>query len=260
MGTIPPVILTAQLRVYTPVVEAEVTLEPAVVLKVRPVNGPFGLVAEPMAEDAIVTRWKGQPYSCPRTPRLRVLEGVLAVRRAYGRLGGVSMISDDVVRAARDELEELQRDDPGRRSHILTSAWHVPLRWFVPFHPSERERHSDADGRPTVRYRAAMNDAVMRTEHAVEVLTTSGLPDTSTADVSELADWMAEFPASSMLELDYGEVARMLPEADLEADNSVADVWEAIDALDAGDWERAGEYYGEIVYRWTVPMAVAYSS
>ncbi len=160
---------------------------------------------------------------------------------------------------ARRELEALHEDRPGVRAHILTSAWHVPLRWFVPFDPAAKEILG-RDGLTTVRYRVEHPAAISRIEKAVSILAESDMPESVTAEVRELRAWLTDFPEDSMVELDYGGVAAMFSETDLMLDESVAEVWSALDALAAGNWERAGERYGEVVGRWSRAMAIAYSN
>ena len=252
-------IKTAHLRVYEPTVATELTLEPSVVIKVTPRSERFGIVGESMNEDAIITEWRGVEYACPRTPALRMLEGVLAVRRAYGQLGGGAVVPEDLARSARAELDALQQRQPEVRSHILTSAWHVPMRWFVPFHPSGKEVVELGAG-SSVRYRTAMPAALERLDRGIEILSRSEIPETMMVEVEELREWLEPFSSRAMCELDYGDVAAMFSAAELAMDDSVADIWRALDALEAGDWQEAGEYYGSLVYRWTAAMSISYSS
>ncbi|MDH4117349.1 MAG: hypothetical protein OEX04_20715 [Acidimicrobiia bacterium] len=251
-------IKTAQLRVYEPVVDTEVSLEPAVTVKIPPRRDRFGIVGESMVEDALIAEWRGVRYICPRTPALRALEGVLAIRRAYGQLGGGAVVGDELARAARTELETRQAEHPQERSQILTSAWHVPMRWFVPFHPSGKEIVTGEF--TTVRYRTALAAGMERLDRAVEILSRAEIPDSTTMEVEELRTWLEPFSTKAMVELDYGDVARMFQVPELAIDDSVADVWAALDALAAGEWEKAGEHYGALVYRWTGAMSISYSS
>lgn len=218
----------------------------------------YGLSGESMAEDAYFTEWHGEPYVCPRTPRLRVLQGVLAVRRSYGHLGG-RVIPESVAREARKELAGLHAQSPGIRPSILTSAWHVPMRWFVPFAPSQREL-GETDGRFTIRYRTDYIAAMARLDQAIMVLEGSSIPDSVAAEVGELKNWLGDFGVDSMLELDYGTVADMFSNADLLIDESAADVWKALDAIEDGVMEEAGISYQRMVARWSQSMAVSYSN
>jgi hypothetical protein len=252
------VILTAHLKVFVPVSDATVTLDDRSV-DVSLTNSPFGLMGESLDDDAIVIEWNGGIHACPRTPRLRALEGVLAIRRAYGALGGATVIPDSLARAARDELEEMQKHSPGVRSHILTSPWHVPARWFVPFHPEEREVVETTEG-PVIRYRAAYAAAAARVNGALEALEGVDLPESVVGELDELGAWLAEFDGASVVELDYGSVSRMFAPEDIRQDDSVENVQRALDAVRSRDWETVAEHYGAVAYRWTPAMAVAYSS
>jgi hypothetical protein len=244
---------------YLPAVSAELTLEPTVEVRIAPTDTEYGLVGESLVEDAITTEWRGIKYVCPRTPRLRVLEGVLAVRRAYGQLGGGAVIPEDAARRARSELDELQRSAPSLRSHILTSAWHVPVRWFAPFVAVDRELIRTEAG-SSIRYRVDLDTGMRRVEHALAVLSRANIPDSMVGEVGDLAEWLEPFPPESMIELSYGEVARMFSEADLAMDESADELQRAIGAVEAGDWEMAGEYYGSLAYRWAGAVAIGYSS
>jgi hypothetical protein len=260
IGTIADVIKTAQLRVYQPMgPSTEVVIEPALSVKVPPRQGRFGIEGESMQDDGLVTEWRGKQYVCPRTPTLRMLEGVLAVRRAYGQMGGGAIVPEEVARDARRELDALQDAHPEYRSHILTSAWHVPMRWFVPFHPSAKELVR-IDGYLTIRYRTALPAALERLDRAVEILSRSEIPDTMVTEIDELVSWLEPFGPTTMVELDYGDVGLLFSAADLALDDSVAVVWNALEALADDEWELAGDHYGQLVYRWTAAMAVSYSS
>ncbi len=188
-----------------------------------------------------------------------MLEGVLAVRSAYVHLGRASVIPEDVARSAARELEALREEDPSVRAHILTSAWHVPMRWFVPFSGDRREI-VDRAGYQTIRYRNDYRDAIDRLIRGLEILRAAGIPDSIVSEVEELAEWMNDFPADSMVELDYGEVGSNFTATDLAFDRSAEDLWDSLQALDEGDWDGAGEAYAALITRWAPSMAVSYSN
>lgn len=254
-------IKTAHLRVYRPALRSPFAELP-VAGRVRrvPFAGPYGIVGETLTEDVLLAEWGDRTYLCPRTPRLRVLEGVLAIRRAYRELGAVGgVVPEEVAAMARRELDALHEGRPGVRAHILTSAWHVPIRWFVPFDPKTKEIVGGKAG-STVRYRVEHPEAMARVDRAIEILAEAEMPESVTAEVRELRTWLSDFPPDSMIELDYGSVSGMFSESDLILDESVSEVWAAIDALEHGNWQRAGDRYGSVVARWSAPMAIAYSN
>ncbi|HEY7565833.1 MAG TPA: hypothetical protein VIA81_12985 [Acidimicrobiia bacterium] len=220
---------------------------------------PYGFIGESMIEDAWEAEWRGHRFVCPRRPQLRMLEGVLALYRAYETSGRSIIIPEAVARQADDELRALHRRQPGIKSHILTSAWHVPVRWFVAFNPSDRILTTDGP-HPVVRYRSSLSDSVGRIEQAVRILNEASVPESIVAELEALSGWLSEFPAEGMVELDYGGVAELFSEADLILDESAAEVWESIEALARDDWNAAGTQYGALMARWAPVYAVTYSN
>lgn len=219
-------------------------------------DSPYGLIGEPLSEDALLTEWSGRRFVCPRHPRLRMLEGLLAFDNAYPRS---SLVPESVVRRAASELERYRRQQPRARSHILTAPWHVPLRWFAAFDPAEREL-GQSQGSTTIRYRTIRDRASDRLNHAVDVLTEAGFDDEIVGQVEELADWLEDFPEDAMVELDYGSVAAFFSDGDLAVDESAAEVWASLEALERGDLEEATEHYTLAASRWAFPQAVSYSN
>lgn len=209
---------------------------------------------EAPSEDAFRIEVGGSTYVCPRSPRLRMLEGVLAFSNAFPTAG---LIPERVVRHAAAELDQLRADMPDTRSHILTSPWHVPLRWFIPFRSDQRELY-DADGFTSIRYRAGLGAGRVRVHRAVETLEEAGFDDAVVDQVVDLARWLDEFTGDAMLELDYAGVATLFRTADLAFDDSAEEVNASIDALAELDYETAGRYYAEVAGRWAPAQAVTF--
>ncbi len=220
---------------------------------------PYGFVGESMIDDAWMAEWRGRTFVCPRRPQLRILEGVLALYRAFESWGRPLIIPEDVARQANRELEDLRRRDPEIRSHILTSAWHVPVRWFVIFDSSERLLDTSGP-RTELRYRTTLGEATARIDRAVEILNEAEMPDAIVTELAALGVWLADFPSDAMIELDYGGIVDLFAESDLVLDDSAAEVWLSIEALEAGDWDQAGEQYGALMSRWAPIFAVTYSN
>jgi len=255
----PTVIRTAFLRVYLP----ERTLPGQIVVDHPPVPqmaaGAFGLLAEPMQDDALLAEWQGTRFLCPRFPRLRVLEGLLAFHNAYSDIGGDMIVPERVAARAADELSRLHDRQPSVRSHILTAAWHVPLRWFVAFDSTERELVPRSDG-TSIRYRTSLVQATDRVASALDTLRGAGFEDVVTEELDELRTWLEDFPAASMVELDYGSVAGFFGDAEVVFDETAGDVHASLEALDMGDLKTAGDRYGQAVARWAPLMAVIHSN
>ena len=106
-----------------------------------------------------------------------MLEGALAFSNANP---GSMLLSRPTVEYIAAELETLKSAVPHARSHILTSPWHVPLRWFAPFHSEDREMYNAPDG-DSIRYRATVDQALPRLKWAVSTVEEAGF-DEGTVD------------------------------------------------------------------------------
>lgn len=250
-------IRTANLRVYLEEAAPAVRgLPEAPSQLASPMAVGVALTMERSGDDAYTTEWRGRVYRCPRTPMVRMLEGLLALRAASSQLGP-PLFSEAAVDEARHRLQALKMNDGGV-AHILTSAWHVPMRWFVPFAPDQREIVDSPER--NIRYRQLVGDALDRLDRAIRILEGSDMSPAITAEVRELRVWLGDFPGSAMVELDYGSVARFFRAGELALDESVADLWASLDALSSDNWHTAGERYATLVERWALPMAIAYSN
>lgn len=254
---------SAYLRVYEPTdsVTVAVAKLPASVFDgaglVR--SGPFGLQDEPMGEDAWIAQFDGREFVCPRRPRLRMLEGVLAFHRAYKDIGGDVLVPEKVAQRAAEELKKLLDAEPEQRAQVLTSLWHVPLRWFVAFSPEERELVETSHG-TSVRYRTLQAEAAARIRASLEILAETDFGQAVTDDLEEYAEWIDGFEPDTLIELDYGSVSEMFSGAELVLDESAEDVWDALEGLAKDDWELATSAYARVSERWSHPMSVTFSN
>jgi len=221
--------------------------------------GRYGLVAESLEDDGFIAEWHGERWMCPRNARLRMLQGVLAFHNAYGDAGGHLVIPEATARVAADELERIRHDQPEIRSHILTSAWHVPPRWFLCFSPDEKEL-IDSAGHTCVRYRTSRSSAVVRVRRALDALHRAGFTRAITGDIEELFEWLEGFPDACMVELDYGSVAALFGDGQLAMDDSAQDILESVEALERGDLTKAQRRYFDLAGRWSSAMSVGQRS
>lgn len=243
----------AYLRVYVPAegdpVVEHVPLHPGRRVLVR---GAYGVWRESLRDDAFVVEEGGRRLVCPRHPRLRMLEGLLAFRHAYPPGIGRSLVPETLARRAAAELALLQARRPEARSHILTSPCHVPLRWFAAFDGSERELVAG----PGLRYRTSRRAALRRLERAGRILEAACFDEGTIGLVRDLADWLRAFPADSLVELDYGEVAGLFSEYELSTDESAADLAAGLAAVERGDLPAASEHYALVAGRWAAVQAL----
>ncbi len=248
-------ISTAYLRVYVEHDEAEDEPRAAHQPGDSPIHsdGRF-MWSESLREDAFHTTWNGIEYVCPRNAWMRMIEGALAFSGTYPR---IPLINEDERESFKGELAGLRAAN--RRSHILTSPWHVPLRWFGAFSSSEREIYDLPDGLG-IRYRTNLGDAVDRVDWAIRVLDGAGFSEPVIEQVRDLERWLAEFPAGSMLELDYDTVATHFPDGDLTFDESAADVRESLEALERGDGAASRTAYARVASRWAGRQALTFAN
>jgi hypothetical protein len=242
---------TAYMRVYTPEAPGPGQPIPGFVRR-------YGLLSESEGEGDWTVEWDGRTLVCPRNLRLRVLESTVAFANAYAGLG-VGLVPEDSALAADRELRAYQRDNPEHRSHVLTSAWHVPVRWFSAFRTDDRELY-EKDGRIRARFRVGMLEARRRVGDVLEVLKGLEVFDSPADEQAQLLAWLGQFPDESMLELDYDEVSELFEAQELALDDSVELIQASVEALAAGDMMRAGENYGRVVARWSHAFSLTFSS
>src|SRR6266511_1150406 len=195
----------------------------------------------------------GTVYICPLRTELRTLESLVAFHESLPDGVADAFVSRvDVERASR-ALERLRHDQPGSQSHIQQAVWHVPLPWFTLFEAAERRVEPPRGGHPAILiYQATMQNALARVSRALGVLREL-MEDTEMVDAVEgVLEWLHGFDPDSLVQLDYGGLTRIIPFGDLVEDHSVAEVWEALEALEEGDLDRSAELYGLLSERWSV--------
>lgn len=211
---------------------------------------------EDLSDDAFYTVWRGTQYACPRNVRVRMIEGILAFTNTFPAM---PLLSEDERRAYKTELDRLRRETTHSRSHILSNAWHVPLRWFAAFRATDREIYDTVAG-TSIRYRTASGDAIDRLGWARNVLDGAGFAEQVVDRVRHLERWIAEFSADAMIELDYAMVARSFPEAETVFDESADDVRASLLALEVGDFEASRDAYTRVAHRWAATQSYTLSN
>jgi hypothetical protein len=163
---------------------------------------------------------------------------------------------DETVVRSRAEAVVAELGDAA--THIISATWTVPLPWFALVDPAERILVLPSDDAVTapeapVRrcyWRVPMADALARTDAAADLLTET-LGEDGPADVlRDTARWLRHFDPGSLVELDYGGLVALMDDQTLAADTSAEDVAEALEALRAGDGERAMASYRRLRDFW----------
>jgi len=141
-------------------------------------------------------------------------------------------------------------------SHITTSTWSIPPRWFALFSPEDRLRGNNKNGAFTILRTAIANAKQRATFTHKSVLDAFGAGPIE-SEISDLIKWLEIFDAKSIVELDYGGLATYLNnllllngEVGLDADTSVEDVASSIAGLASGDGALASRGYERLVSRW----------
>jgi hypothetical protein len=250
-------IRTAYLRIYIPST-AVAGLPPhrADLHPERLVQSDSFIWDEPLVDDGFYTLWQGTQFVCPRNVRLRMVEGILGFTKTYPMLPLLSE-SDRLEYVA--ELARLRKRSKHSRGYILSSPWHVPLRWFSAFRQTERETYDGPDGL-SIRYRSSLGEAIDRIHWTAGVLDSAGFSDHVIERVADVERWMADFGPDSMIELDYGAVARTFSDADLAMDDSVDDIRSSLLALESADYQESQDAYERVARRWAVAQAYTFSN
>ena len=150
----------------------------------------------------------------------------------------------------------------GRTPHVLDEPWAVPLAWFVAFGPHERRFRDPPEGTgPGIVYLTTVDQSLGRLDHAIDLVDATIDDGDDVLDaLGGLATWLQAFDPESLLELDYGAVARSFVRAELESDHTCEELWQAIDALEAGDLLGAAAAYGVARARWSGRRAKQHAS
>jgi hypothetical protein len=161
----------------------------------------------------------------------------------------ISQTIEDSINSTIDIVED-------KVSHILTSTWNIPPRWFALFSPDERLRGVNEDGHFAIS-RTAISNAKSRCTFTHQAVLGAFGEGAVEGEVAELLAWLEIFDPKSIVELDYGGLATYLNkqliesgEVGLDADTSIEDVTSSIAGLASGDGALAGRGYERLVSRW----------
>lgn len=235
---------------------------------------PVPPVVVPVQEsaDAFVAEVDGVTCVCPWRTRLRGWKALSALSQAAAGPGlelplpVLDAALPPVVRrqAAADYEHWLERN-PDARPWIRTGLWHVPIRWFLLFSDEEKEFAKLGTGEESgqqfvLRYRTPMVEARRRVARGLKVLRAELEEGPLVEGLVDVGRWLEEFHPRSLVELDYGGLVQVIPEEQLAEDRSAADAAEGIEALRAGDAERAAAAYERLTDRWRVVRQLQFAN
>ena len=141
-------------------------------------------------------------------------------------------------------------------SHIMTSTWNIPPRWFSLFEANDRLRGTNKDGPYTI-LRTSISNAKQRCIFTHQVVVTAFGNGPIEQEIADLLEWLSIFQSESIVECDYGGLAVYLEktliangEPGLNADTSIEDVARSLAGLAVGDGALAAQSYERLVTRW----------
>jgi hypothetical protein len=194
-------------------------------------------------------------YICPVDLDLRMLHALASLRQALPEEVIESFLSPRELDRAARLVSRLPANGGSPRCRIRQSSWAVPLPWFVLFDDLERRlvtdgRHRGQGRPPRLFYVTTMAKARARLDRALGALECLTEVVEFATLTEELRDWLSVFDTRSVINLDYGGLAGVIPMGDLAADHTAREIWEALAALEAGDLVRSDELYTSISERW----------
>ena len=205
-------------------------------------------------DHAFVHRVDGVTYVCPWRTQLRTWEAMTEFRRSLPDEIADAFFPKQAAEVAERELARLRANDPDVKSHILSETWQVPLRWFLPF--EGEERRLGLSGERSVSYLTSMGNARRRVARSLAILRRTIEDEAILDGVAELARWLEDYHPRSLVELDYGGLATLFEDVELEADESAADIAHAVACLAQGEVDEATEAYARVATRWGAVRSV----
>jgi hypothetical protein len=207
-----------------------------------------------LPDDAYVMQSDDTTLICPWNLRIRVAEAALEARDGVPPVLADAFVPPILAGLAKAVVSDwnsgarvLEHGAP--RQHEQISTWSVPLRWFVLVDTDERELVLEPERR-MLRYRTEISKARRRAHRALSVLRRAVGDVPISEAVEESARWLEEFHPRSIVELDYGGLASVLPVEVLADDDSPSLVAAGLAALAKGDADSATNAYEHLVERW----------
>ncbi|HEV7974741.1 hypothetical protein [Amycolatopsis sp.] len=137
--------------------------------------------------------------------------------------------------------------------HVLSTTWTVPLPWFAIVDPDQRRvvlGSGRYDSARELSWRVPMSDALSRVAEARELVDNSFGDSGPGRILADTQRWLASFHEDSAVELDYGGIVQLIPDAVLESDTTADEVHGILEALRSGDVEELAELFSDLREYW----------
>lgn len=218
-------------------------------------------VVAPVEEslDAYLIRDGDSLLVCPVQDRLRCWVAINELQASLPESITDAFLPPSPTGQAEFDYAIWQADHGAAIPHILTSTWHIPARWFVPFRSSERDLTTEPEQRSLV-YRTRMVEARRRLARAARALRRGAVDGSVLEAVEDLGRWLEAFHPHGWIELDYGGLVHCVSDEELRADDSPGDIAVAVAAIADGDTARAAQAYRRVIERWEPVQAREHAS
>ncbi|MBX6384476.1 MAG: hypothetical protein IRZ07_16140 [Microbispora sp.] len=226
-------------------------------LSIPPLPAP-----ERESPNAYLRRVEETLYVCPWQSRLRSWLAFASFRGSVPAKLAARFVPQAIAEQTADDFDRFKRQERSLRTYIRTTAWHVPIAWFVPFNSAERwlvlgsEQPAEPGAQTTAApprnmlYVTSMAQARRRVARALVVIRRHVGQVAALTEVEEVGRWLEEFHPHSLVELDYGGLVHLMDDRTLQGDESVAEVAAALAGLDKGQEELAYAMYQRVIVRW----------
>ncbi|MFC0582135.1 hypothetical protein [Micrococcoides hystricis] len=167
------------------------------------------------------------------------------------------LFSDFIPEPARLNQQDRYGSEPEEAHQAAAAELHcrfalanIPLAWFVPFHRTDETEvlQDEHDGKVQIRgmrVRVALFDARERVKKACSIMALHAPDLPLLEDLMELSQWFEQFHQDSVVELDYGNLARYV-----YPDDSLDDIQAGLEALSEGDMTAVAAAHRRLSLRW----------
>jgi len=148
--------------------------------------------------------------------------------------------------------------------YLMTSDNFIPLEWFVPFNAEERRYIYAQWGFGSMHYHTLIATGLERIARALDVIEnfSSSPQDTESykiigetlavlrARIEELRGWLAGFDHSGFVLLNYGELTSVIHPYTLKNEQSVLELWQVFELVEAQKYEDARTALSVLIQKW----------
>jgi hypothetical protein len=157
-----------------------------------------------------------------------------------------AILPDVAVQAHAERLQEQGMWLDDELVFTQDAVWGIPMSWFALFSPEAPFEVDEADEVLTsARVHTTLTLAIERATRMSATLSRA-VEDLQLIDeLVELVDWLEGFHPDSMVEMDYGMLARLV-----WPDDSIQDLHDGVESLGEADLTSAAAAHRRLMRRW----------